>query len=345
MSDPQPLLPVYLIVGNDRPKVRRALQRLRRRAVQESGSDLNVSTFDADGGPPGEVSREVLEAAATPGLALGAHVIIVTNAHAFRAAQRKELAAYIHDPTPDTVLALQAEKLAKEDVLYKAAAKAGQVLSFNLPRKYEMTAWVRKMAETAGLALGTPAARHLLDVCGEDPAHAERLEREIDKLAAYCRGAEVTREDIDAVCVPDDDARIFDLMDAVGRRDRRRAFALLEAVFAGGDPRDDANAVLFSLRRHVALLDSALAIPHDDANEAARQLSDDAGRRVHPFTARKLLEQRREYDRPRLDRAYRALAAAETGMRGRPPATLETAAGVNNSDRLVVEMALARLLS
>ena len=66
---------------------------------------------------------------------------------------------------------------------------------------------------------------------------------------------------------------------------------------------------------------------------------------MHPFTARKLLEQRKHYDRRRLGRAYRALAVAEAGMRGRAPATLETAAGVNHSDRLVLELALARLLS
>ena len=339
VSDPQPLDPVYLIVGTDRPKVRRALQRLRQRAVRESGSDINVCTFDAAGGPPAEVVREVLRAAATPGLALGARVIILSGVHSLKVAQRRELVAYIQDPTPDTILALEAEKLAKDDALYKAVLKGGRVLSYELPKKYEMVAWVRQMAEAVGLALGTPAARHLLDVCGEDPSHAERLEREIDKLAAYCRGAEAGVDDIDAVCVPDDEVRIFDLMDAVGHRQREHAFALLEAVFASGASRDDANAVLYSLRRHIGLLDRALAIQHADQSSAAKELG------VHPFTARKLLEQRREYDRRRVDRAYRALAVAETGLRGRAPATLETAAGVNNSDRLVLEMALARLLS
>ena len=274
-----------------------------------------------------------------PGLALGARVIVVTGAHNFRAAERKQLAAYVQDPTPDTTLAFEAEKLAKDDALYKAVQKRGQVLAFDLPKKYEMAGWLRKMAAGKGLTLGPAAARHLLDLCGEAPSHAERLEREVEKLAAYCRGEEATAHDVDAVCIPDDEVRIFDLMDAVGHREREKAFALLEAVFASGDPRDDANAVLYNLRRHVGLLDRALGLEHADHTTAAKQLG------VHPFTARKLLEQRASYDRRRLDKAFRALAAAETGMRGRAPATLETAAGVSNSDRLVVELALARLLS
>ncbi len=340
VSDPKPLDPVYLIVGNDRPKVRLALQRLRGRAVQESGSDINVTVIDVPAGAQAaEAARAVLEAAVTPGLALGARVIIVTGAHNFRVADRKQLVAYIQDPTPDTTLALEAEKLAKDDALYKAVQKHGQVLAFDLPKKYEMAGWVRKVAAGKRLAISGAAARHLLDLCGEDPSHAERLEREIEKLAAYCRGAEATVHDVEAVCIPDDDVRIYELTDAVGRRDREKAFALLEAIYANGNPKDDANAVLYSLRRHIDTLARAAGLGHADQATAAKQLG------VAPFRAGKLLEQSRLFDARRFQRAYRALAAAETGLRGRAPAALETAAGVNNSDRLVVELALARLLT
>ena len=141
------------------------------------------------------------------------------------------------------------------------------------------------------------------------------------------------------MCTPDDDARIFDLMDAVGHRQRAHSFELLEAIYASGDPRNDANGVLYSLRRHIALLDEAAQLPHADAATAAKQL------KVHPFTAKKLLEQRERFDRRRLGRAYRALAEAEAGLRGRTPVTLDSIGGVNDGDRLVVELALARLLA
>jgi DNA polymerase-3 subunit delta len=176
-------------------------------------------------------------------------------------------------------------------------------------------------------------------VCGQEPGQAERLERELEKLALYCRGGEATAEAIDQVCIPDDEARIFDLMDAVGHRDRTRAFALLETIFASGDPRNDANGVFFSLLRHLRLLDAASQLGSSDQTTAAKQLG------VHPFIAKKALEQQRSFDRRRFARAYRALGDAETGLRGRPPATLETAGGINHSDRLVVELALARMLS
>ncbi len=338
MSEPAPLKPAYLIVGTDRPKVRRAVTRLKQRVADETGSDLNISVFDADVHP----AEAVLEAASTPGFTLGTRLLLVLNAHRWKAKPRQLLAGYLSDPMPDTCLAIEGESFTEADALRKAIAKlAGRdaILSYDLPKKYEMAGWVRERARAMRLPMSGAVAKYFLDLCGQEPGHSERLERELEKLALYCRGGEATVEAIDEVCVPDDEARIFDLMDAVGRRERTRAFALLETIFASGDSRNDANAVFFSLLRHVRMIDAASQLGETDQSTAAKQLG------VHPFTAKKLLEQRRQYDRRRLARAYGALAAAETGLRGRPPATLETAGGVNHGDRLVVELALARMLS
>ena len=144
---------------------------------------------------------------------------------------------------------------------------------------------------------------------------------------------------MDAVCSPDDDTAIFDLLDALGHRDRGRCFALLEALYASGSSRDDANGVLYSLKRRIEQLDAALQLPHADKFTAAKQLG------IKPYPAGKLLEQRERFDRRRIGRAYRALAEAEAGLRGRSPVTLESSGGVNDAERLVVELALARMLT
>lgn len=335
MADPAPLLPAYLIVGTDRPKVRRATARLRRRVVDEAGSDLNVVVFDA----ADDVIDAFVEASASPGLTFGTRLLLVLNGHKWNAKARQQIVAYLKDPLPDSCVAVEAESLPASDALYKAVAKLGGLLVYNLPKKYEMAGWVRQRAKARRLPLSTAVARHLLDRCGNDPGRAEILEREIEKLAVYCRGEAAREQDVDAICTPDDAAVIFDLMDAVGHRDRTRSFELLQALFASGSPRNDANGVLYSLKRHVEQLEAAVELPHDDQMTAAKQLQ------VHPFTAKKLLEQRRHFDRRRLGRAYRALAEAEAGLRGRAPITLESVGGINDADRLVVELALARLLA
>lgn len=328
---PASLKPAYLLCGSDRPKVRLAVARLRARVVEEAGSDINTTLFDAEADTP----EVVLEAASTPGFALGTRLLLVLNAHKWKVKQRQAIVAYFADPMPDTCLAIEGETFAKDDALAKAIARTGEVLRYDLPKKYELVGWTTKMARARGLTLPPAVARHLLGVCGEDP---QRLEREIDKLATYCRGAEATVADVDDVCSPDDSVRIFELMDAIGDRDRGKAFRMLEIMFADGDPRNDANSVLASLKRHIVLLEGALELGQSDQASAAKALG------VHPFTAKKLLVQRDRYDRRKIATAYKALAEAEVGMRGRPPASLESSGGVNHGDRLVIELALARML-
>ncbi len=303
--------------------------------IDEAGSDLNVVILDAEH----DKVDEFLDAAASPGLTFGTRLLLVLNGQKWNAKARQQIAAYLLDPMPDTCVAFEAESIPATDALHKAVKKLGGILQWDLPKKYEMAGWVTKQAKTHGLHMSSHVARHMLDRCGNDPGHAERLDTEIAKLAAYCRGGEPTEADVDAICTPDDDAVIFDLMDAVGHRDRAHSFELLEALYASGNSRNDANGVLYSLKRHVEQLDAASQLPHADQSTAAKQL------KVHPFTAKKLLQQREQFDRRRLGRAYRALAEAEAGLRGRAPITLESVGGVNDADRLVVELALARMLA
>jgi DNA polymerase III subunit delta len=335
MADASALLPAYLIIGTDRPKVRRAVARLRQRVIDEAGSDLNVVVLDAEH----DQVEVLLQAAESPGLTFGTRLLLVFNGHKWKVKARQQVVAYLQDPMPDTCVAIEAETLAASDALFKAVKKLGGVLPYDLPKKYEMAGWIKERAKAHGTAMSTAVAKHLLDRCGAEPGHAERLEREVEKLALYCHGQQPTESDVDAICTPDDDAVIFDLMDAVGHRDRAHSFELLEALFASGNPRNDANGVLYSLKRHVEQLDAASQLPHADQTTAAKQL------KVHPFTAKKLLQQREHFDRRRIGRAYRALAEAEAGLRGRAPVTLESSGGVNDGDRLVVELALARLLT
>ena len=66
---------------------------------------------------------------------------------------------------------------------------------------------------------------------------------------------------------------------------------------------------------------------------------------MHPFTAKKLLEQRRFYDQARIGRALGALADADAAMRGRAIVSLESSGGVDHGGRFALELALSRMLA
>lgn len=319
------LKPAYLICGTDKPKVRLAAARLRKRVLAETASDLNVTVFDAGV----DASASVVVAANTASFVLGTRLIMVVNADAWKVPEREVITRYLADPAPDACLALVAASWAKTDKLFKAVAAVGEVLRYDLPKKWELAKWAADLAKKRGLKLGRRQAQHLIAQVGDEP---DLVEREIEKLAAYAGGAEVTEADIDTICTPSVEARIWELTDAVGRRETTRAFRVLEALYASGE---DANGALYALVRHVRNLAAVVELmPESPPAEIAKQLG------VHTFTAQKLAEQRPNFDRRSLGRAFVALAEAEAAMRGKSTLALDPEP---DTDRLVLEMALARI--
>jgi DNA polymerase-3 subunit delta len=320
MAETKSLEPLYLIAGSDTPKVRRAVARLRKRVYDETASDLNIFVYD------GRAARAatVLEEAQTQTFALGTRLLLVFDADRWPAADRDKLADYLSDATPDTCVALVGESFKKSERLTKLAEKRKAVLRYDLPKRYQLPEWVRERAQARHLRIGRAEAQHLVDWAGADP---DVLESEIEKLALYAGGEHVMVDDIEAVCVQSLEASIFQLMDAVGRRDARGAFRALEVLYSRGE---DQIGVFYMLLRHIRQLRALSDLPSGTpGTEVARILG------VAPFRAQKLVDQRGNFDRRDLGRALVALADAEGQMKGKAP----------YEPKLALEMALGRLIS
>ena len=72
--------------------------------------------------------------------------MIVDEVESWKAADAKEVAAYLASPAPATVLALVAAELKADSALAKAVAKAGQVLDYDVPKR-ELPDWVAEQFE------------------------------------------------------------------------------------------------------------------------------------------------------------------------------------------------------
>src|ERR687887_2639642 len=129
------LKPVYLITGGDRPKIQRALRRLRER-IGEEATEL-LSAHEASG-------EDAVAACNALGLfGGGRRLVVVSEVDQWKAADAKAIAAYLAAPAPTTVLALVGEESRKGSALAKACAKAGDVLVYDLPKR-RLPEWVAK---------------------------------------------------------------------------------------------------------------------------------------------------------------------------------------------------------
>lgn len=149
------------------------------------------------------------------------------------------LAQYAKDPPPGVTLVFDArrwdfegeDKPRMERLLkFYAPAVAVEFRRLDARQAQELAL---ALAARRGLKLGRREAELLAAVTAAD---GMRIETEIEKLALYCGPARaVTASDI-AALVPDaEESTVFELVDALAHRDRRRALDLLDLLIRAGE--------------------------------------------------------------------------------------------------------------
>jgi DNA polymerase-3 subunit delta len=186
------------------------------------------------------------------------------------------------------------------------AAQSGYVKRFDRPQGHELVNWVRQRATEKGGRF-SPRAAHLLAAnAGND---LQVLENEVEKLVLY-KGTEgeVEEADVQLLSPYAAEASIFELVDALGGRDARRAALLFQQKLNEGvDP-----FYLFTM----FVRQFRLLIQVKELAEAGRQAPAIAAElRLHPFVANKLLQQSQGFSLPQLEQIYRHLLQIDVGSK------------------------------
>lgn len=224
----QGLLSAYLVVGSDELKRETAVRRLRSR-VPADLADFNLDEFDAKSVEVPEVLVSSLQT-----LPFGAdfRLVIVHGAEALAKPVSEALVSYLVDPNPQSVLCLEAEKLAKNTRLYKAVAKVGpkSVVDCSPLKRWELPPYVVRLASRRGLAMGTDAAEELVNRCGESTV---MLDNQIATLAELVgQTGQITLADVEANVAQTAEVSPWAFADAVCERDAAKAMALLRLMKA-----------------------------------------------------------------------------------------------------------------
>jgi DNA polymerase III subunit delta len=310
------LKPVYLITGGDRPKIQRALRRLRDR-IGEDAVEL-LSANEASG-------EDAVAACNSMGLLGGGRrLVIVEDVERWKVADVKSIAAYLAGPAPETVLALVAAELKKDSALGKACAKAGDVLVYDVSKR-RLPEWVTRQFKDLGVDVDGEAARLLVEIVGEDP---EELASEVEKIATWAAGDPVGVREIEELAAGSAEIPSYDLTDAWGRRDLAAALTACQTILErSGDPVSRTVPSLIGLLvGHVGRVRDCQLLAEEglSAREAAARL------KRHPFYVEKLYAQARNYGPDELRAAVVRLAELDHAVKG--------------GSRLAVDLELERAL-
>lgn len=304
---------MYLLSGSDRPKIARALRRLRDRIGDDATEHLSARDATGD---------DAVAACNAMGLFVGnGRLVIVDEADRWKADDATAIAAYLAAPAPATVLALVAEEVKADSALAKAVKKAGELLAYDVPKR-KVPEWVAEQFARLGAKADRDACRALVEVVGDD---LDDLASEIDKLAMWAAGTPITVAVVEELAVGRAETPIFSLTDAWGRRDVAAVLTNTESLLERTHRTRSGELlrIVASLVGHIGRVRriQRLADEGVPARDAAGKL------KMHPFAAEKAYGQAGNFSADELSLALVRLSELDAAVKGgsRMPPDLELA--------------------
>ena len=220
------LLPVYLVVGEDALKRSAVMKRLKARI--SSLGDLSFNSDEIDGETA--LGTDIVAACNTVPFASPIRLVEVRAAGKLKKADAEAVVSYLASPSGTTVLALVADKLAKNTRLYKAVAAHGKtaVIDCSPLKRHELPKTVRSLAVGQGVTFTAAAAEKLVELVGEDTV---KLDSEVKKVAlAHCGPDAVGEAEVERLVSRTAEVKPWEFVDAFAARDVRTCLLLLSRM-------------------------------------------------------------------------------------------------------------------
>jgi DNA polymerase-3 subunit delta len=224
-----------------------------------------------------------------------------------RSGFEKGLAEYLARlPDTTTLISLIDDELPASSPLLKAAQEHGKVIQCTLPKGAALESWIHKRTQALGVKITPDATSLLANFTGNQ---LRMLANEIDKLATYVGDrAIIDVEDVRLLSASAQEARIFDLTDALAQRNRKQALDLLHDLLADGEPPLKLISTITSQVRSLLLVKEL-------ANDGLRIQQIVTATGMAPFVAEKALRQVGKFQTAQLEGAYRQLLATDAALK------------------------------
>lgn len=200
----------------------------------------------------------------------------------------------------------------KTDKLFPALKKYGKSQEFKQLQPRQLFSWAKKEFERQGAKIEEPALATLIDFVGND---LWLLSNGIKKLSCFKAGStgEITRKDIELLVKPKIETAIFETIDAIGQRNKKRALTLLQKHLEKGDSPFYLLSMINFQFRNLLIVKSRYqytnGIPMMRISDLSRELV------MHPFVLKKTMQQMARFSLAELKKIYHKIFEADLNMK------------------------------
>jgi DNA polymerase-3 subunit delta len=275
--------PIYWLEGDEPFFIDQVVHYAEHKILPEAEASFNLSIFygkDADW-------SSVVNACMRYPMFADKQVVILKEAQQMRDIEKLE--SYIDNPLSSTifVVSFKEKKVDGRSKLAKTLKSKGEMLSTKKMYDSQLPEWVNQMVASHKLTI-TPKALHLLvDHIGND---LSRLQNEVEKLAVNLAGRKnITEDDIEKYIGVSKDFNVFELQDALGKRDLAKTIRIIH-YFEANPKAAPIQMILPALYNYFSKVFMLYSLPNITEQSAAAALG------VNPFFVKEYIATSRRYD-------------------------------------------------
>lgn len=290
---------VYLLYGPEdylkkqyRDKLKSAL----------AGDDtMNLHEFEGKGIRVGEV----IDLAETLPFFAERRVIMIQNSGLFKEGG-EELSQYLENLPATTFFVFMESEVDKRCRLYKTVKKMGRDTEFVTPDENMLSRWVLGILKRENKQITQRALELFLQKSGTD---MENISKELEKLICFCLKKDaIDVTDVEAISVKQISSHIFDMMEAIGLKQQKRALNLYYELLA---LKVSPFQILALLGRQFNILLQLKEMKQKGYPE--KEMAQKVG--VPPFTIRKYLDQTTRFEKAELRQALTECVQADEDIK------------------------------
>jgi DNA polymerase III subunit delta len=194
----------------------------------------------------------------------------------------------------NVLLLVEQSKMLKKDKLLTFSEKHGKVQEFEMLAGAKLKNWIRKEIEEKGGKIEELSLEKLIDYVGSD---LWRMENEIGKLINYSKS--ISEKNIELLIRPNHETNIFDTIDAIAVKDKRKAINLIKNHIEKGESAIYILAMIASQIRNILSIKSG----------GSGQLG------MHPFVFRKTTYQAKNFNLEELKSIYARITQLDSEIK------------------------------
>lgn len=287
----------YLLYGDENYLKQQYKNKLKNALISPDDT-MNYSHYEGNNINP----LELIDVAQTMPFFAERRLILIEDSGFFKKSS-EELADYIPEIPQTAYIVFVESEIDRRGRLYKAVNKAGCAVEFGAQDEQLLIRWILGRLKKENKKITQSVMQLFLNKTGTDMGN---IDKELEKLLCYTMEKDVIEaEDVEAVCTSQISNRIFDMVNAIGKRQQKLALSLYYDLLA---LKEQPMRILYLINRQFRILMDLKSMKN--AGVDAKTMAAKAG--IPPFAVKRNLEQAASFTMEELKQALTEGAELET---------------------------------